>query len=257
MNSSRNIYTTIFSNSRKSLKQLAVLIDPDKVDTEQIKTMADHANAAQVDFLFVGGSLLFKDHLAATLKTIKQHTDIPTVLFPGSVLQICDEADAILFLSLVSGRNPELLIGQHVVAAPYLRASQLEVISTGYMLVDGGQPTTASYMSNTSPIPADKPDIAACTAMAAEYLGLKMIYLDGGSGAQQPVRPEMISAVRKAVQTPIIVGGGIRTPEAAKEATTAGADLIVVGNILEKAPQRVHAISKAIKIFSADSSLTT
>ncbi len=257
MNSSRNIYNTIFSNSHKRLKQLAVLIDPDKVDAEQIKTMTDHANTAQVDFLFVGGSLLFKDHLTATLRTIKQHTDIPTVLFPGSVLQICDEADAILFLSLVSGRNPELLIGQHVVAAPYLRASQLEVISTGYMLVDGGQPTTASYMSNTSPIPADKPDIAACTAIAAEYLGLKMIYLDGGSGAQQPVTPGMISAVRKAVQTPIIVGGGIRTPAAAKEATQAGADLIVVGNILEKDPQRVHAISRAIKIFSADSSLTT
>lgn len=248
------IYKLINKKREEQIKQLAVLIDPDKVEKHQILDLVERAEGAAVDYLFVGGSLLFKDQLEACIMLIKENTSIPVVLFPGSVMQISPSADAILFLSLISGRNPELLIGQHVVAAPYLKASNLEVIPTGYMLIDGGKPTTASYMSNTLPIPGNKPEVAACTAMAGEYLGLKMIYLDGGSGAISPVDPQLISLVRSSIQLPIIVGGGLRTPEQAYNALKAGADLVVVGNILEKDPARLTAISAAVKSVGAANS---
>lgn len=241
------IYKLINHKKERGQKQIAVLVDPDKIETPQIADLIKLAEQAQVDYFFIGGSLLFKDQLEACVKAIKAQTNIPTVLFPGSVLQICPSADAILFLSLISGRNPELLIGQHVIAAPYLKASQLEVIPTGYMLIDGGQPTTASYMSNTLPIPADKPDVAACTAMAGAFLGLKIIYLDGGSGAQNPIATAMIKLVSESVDLPIIVGGGIRSSEQAYKSASAGADLIVVGNILEKDPRKILEISSAVK----------
>jgi putative glycerol-1-phosphate prenyltransferase len=161
---------------------------------------------------------------------------VPVVLFPGSNLYIHSDADGILFLSLISGRNPEFLIGQHVVAAPLLKASGLEILPTGYMLVDGGKPTTVSYISNTQPIPADKADIAACTAMAGEMLGQQLLYLDAGSGAENPVSPGMISAVKKATSLPLLAGGGIRSGEQARNAWEAGADCIVIGNVLESNP---------------------
>lgn len=152
-----------------------------------------------------------------------------------------------MLLSLISGRNPDLLIGQHVVAAPYLRQSGLEVISTGYMLIDGGAPTSVGYISNTNPIPADKTDIAVCTALAGEMLGLKVLYLEAGSGAQTPVSEAMISAVRQAVQLPLIVGGGIRTPERARASLMAGADILVVGNGVERDPALLPAIAAVVK----------
>ena len=151
-----------------------------------------------------------------------------------------------LFLTLISGRNPELLIGHHVVAAPMIRKTQLEVMPVGYMLIDGGKPTTASYMSHTSPIPANKPEIAVCTAMAGEMLGLKLLYLDAGSGAENPVSAEIISAVREATDLPIIVGGGIRTAEQAGKAAKAGATVVVVGNALEKDPGLISQLKQAI-----------
>jgi phosphoglycerol geranylgeranyltransferase len=241
------IYQTLMEKKAKGCKQMAVLIDPDKVVPSQLHQLLDLAQQAEVDYFFIGGSLLVKDQIRECIQKIRELTDIPTVLFPGSPLQIYSEADAILLLSLISGRNPELLIGQHVVAAPYLKKSGLEVISTGYLLIDGGKPTTASYMSNTLPIPADKGDIAMCTAMAGEMLGLKMIYLDGGSGAFQPVPETVIRMVRQAVSLPLIVGGGIRSPKEAHRAVRAGADLIVVGNILEKEPTLLGEMSAAIK----------
>lgn len=241
------IYKALMEKKASGKKQMAVLIDPDKVIPHQLNKLLDLAQQAEVDYFFIGGSLLVKDQIKECIEYIRTRTSIPTVLFPGSPLQIYSEADAILLLSLISGRNPELLIGQHVVAAPYLKESQLEVIATGYLLIDGGKPTTASYMSNTLPIPSDKAEIAVCTALAGEMLGLKMIYLDGGSGAFQPIPDTLIRAVRKNISLPLIVGGGIRTPESAHRAVRAGADLIVVGNILEKEPELLGAMSAAIK----------
>ena len=181
-------------------------------------------------------SLVQSSQLDFMIRELKKLTNIPVVLFPGSVLQVSSEADAIFFLSLISGRNPELLIGNHVIAAPYIRKSGLEVIPTGYMLIDSGRQTTASYMSHTLPIPHDKPDIAQCTAIAGEMLGLQVMYMDGGSGAKETISPEMIYAVSRSVKTPLIVGGGIRDKATALRILNAGADVIVVGNALERDP---------------------
>lgn len=164
---------------------------------------------------------------------LKKLLNVPLMLFPGNLLQISQGADAILFLSLISGRNPDLLIGNHVIAAPLLKQSGMEVMPTGYMLVDSGRPTSAHYMSNTTPIPYDKPEIAACTAMAGEMLGLQLLYMDAGSGAEKTISTEMISAVAGAVGIPLIVGGGIRSKKQAEAILKAGADIIVVGNAFE------------------------
>lgn len=228
-------------------KQFAILIDPDKMNQNQLLKTIDLANANDVNFFFVGGSLLLNDQLDQTVLTIKSNSQIPVILFPGNALQISKHADAIFFLSLISGRNPDLLIGQHVIAAPHLRESNVEVISTGYMVVDGGKPTSVSYMSNTQPIPADKDDVALCTALAGEMLGMKLIYMDAGSGAKNPISASMIAAVTKNISLPVIAGGGITTAEKAKAACHAGADVIVVGNAIEKDVSLVASISKAIK----------
>jgi len=228
-------------------KQFAVLIDPDRATEADVVLLMGLAAKAGVDYFFVGGSLLVEDRLEACLARIKGHSKIPAVLFPGSPMQVSPLADGILFLSMISGRNPELLIGQHVIAAPYVKKSGLEVLPTGYMLVDGGRPTTVSYMSQTAPIPADKDDIAVSTALAGELLGLKLLFLDAGSGALNPVPSSMIRAVREAVQLPLIVGGGIRTPEQAALAARSGADVIVVGNVLEKEPGVLGELVRATK----------
>jgi phosphoglycerol geranylgeranyltransferase len=178
------------------------------------------------------------------VEALRRQKDIPVVIFPGSNLHIHSEADGILLLSLISGRNPELLIGQHVIAAPILKNSGLEILPTGYMLIESGKPTTVSYISNTQPIPADKEDIAVCTAMAGEMLGLRLLYLDGGSGAINPVPPKMISAVRRNTSLPVIVGGGITSGTKAEQAWLAGADYVVIGNGLEKEPELLDQIIK-------------
>jgi len=219
------------------------LLDPDKLKRDALAKTVALANKSEVDFIFVGGSLLVSQEFENTIIEIKKRTKIPVVIFPGSPLQISNQANAILFLSLISGRNADLLIGQQIVAAPYLKASSLEILPTGYMLIDSGKPTTAQYISNTLPIPADKPDIAACTALAGEMLGLKLIYLDGGSGAKNPVSAEMIRKVRQTISVPLIVGGGIKTPENAYAACKAGADIIVVGNAAEKDFSLIKKIS--------------
>jgi len=194
-------------------KSFALLIDPDNVSEQDCIELLYLAESAAVDFLFIGGSLITGNNLGRIVEICKSNTQIPVVLFPGSSLHIDTEADAILFLSLISGRNPDFLIGQHILAAPILKRSRLEILPTGYMLVDTGKQTTVSFISNTTPIPYDKPDVAACIAMAGEMLGLQIIYMDGGSGAEKPISPQMISAVRKAIETPLIVGGGINSPE--------------------------------------------
>lgn len=220
-------------------KGLAMLLDPDKVETDMLPAQLAQAEAAGVDFFLLGGSLVTQGSVQEAAPLIKRYTNKPVVLFPGSIYQLSPEADAVLFLSLISGRNADLLIGKHVEAAPLIRDMNLEAIPTGYMLIHSGVPTTASYMSNTFPIPHNKPDIAACTALAGQYLGLQLIYMDGGSGAQHTISPEMIHAVRQTTDLPIIIGGGVRKAEDAMKIWNAGADLVVVGNALENDPSGI------------------
>lgn len=241
-----NIYQHIIKKSAEGKKQFAILVDPDKENEDSLETLCELANQHKVDYLFVGGSLLTQDCLSDCIEVIKLHTQIPVVLFPGDNLQINSHADAILFLSLISGRNPDLLIGKHVISAPILKEAGLEIIPTGYMLIDGGTPSSVSYMSNTTPIPANKRDIAVCTAMAGEMLGLKLIFMDAGSGALNPVSEAVVSAVKKSIDIPLIIGGGVRSAEKAKALFDAGADVIVVGNAIEGNKELIGEIAAII-----------
>lgn len=246
MISTETLHTNLVQAKADGKKRFAVLIDPDKLRTEKLDHVVKNAIDAGVDYFFIGGSLIINNMLDNVLGNIKSQCDIPLVLFPGNSFQLSYKADALLFLSLISGRNPELLIGNHVISAPYLKVSPLEVISCGYMLVDGGKSTTVSYISNTTPIPADKADVAMCTAMAGEMLGLKMMFLDAGSGAKHPVSTEMIEAVSSATSIPLIVGGGIKDPEKARKNVEAGADVVVVGNAIESSPGLISEIADAV-----------
>lgn len=232
--------------SNISKKKFVVLIDPDKPSNEQIIDIVQRSINAGVDFFFVGGSLLTTDSLDNCIKLIKKHSDIPVLIFPGNSLQISKWCDGFLLLSLISGRNSEMLIGRHVIAAPYLKLYGNEIIPTGYMLIDGGCPTSVSYMSNTTPIPHDKDDIAMCTALAGEMLGLKVIYMDAGSGATNPISNDMIYKVKNSINIPLIVGGGIKTPEKAAEIAKAGADIVVVGNVIEKSTELLKEFADAV-----------
>jgi putative glycerol-1-phosphate prenyltransferase len=238
----KNILTLLKAPRTK----LAVLVDPDNQTEDSLMRLSEKINKARVDVIMVGGSLLLDNHFEKTLSLLRKNTSAPIVLFPGNNYQVSSQADAILLLSLISGRNPEYLIGQHVVAAPLIRKSGLEVIPTGYMLIDGGRVSTTSYMTQTVPIPFDKPDIAVATAMAGEMLGLQAIYLEAGSGAHKSISAELLRAVKKSVSIPIITGGGIRTPEQAESLAEAGSNMIVVGNILEKQPELLMEISLAV-----------
>lgn len=240
------IYDSFAGKKNKGEKSFAVLIDPDKVRPDKLDLLLSHCMDAGVDYLFLGGSLVITDHLDDCVRQIKKNTDIPVVLFPGHPTQLSRLADALLYLSLISGRNPELLIGQHVISAPAVRQSGLEVIPTGYMVIDGGAPTTVSYISNASPIPADKDDIAMCTAMAGEMLGKKLIYMDAGSGAKKPVPESMIRRVATHISVPLVIGGGITDPELAYLDCKAGADVIVVGNAIEKSTLLVQEMVSAV-----------
>lgn len=234
MNNTGKIYQSIVSKMNANKKMFAVLIDPDKQNFAQLLKTIELSNANNVDYFFVGGSLLTQGDLSNTVRFIKENSKIPVILFPGSHNQISDYADGILYLSLISGRNPEYLIGSQVTSAPLLKKTSLEVISTGYMLVDCSSITTAIYISGTPPIPYHKNDIASCTALAGEYLGLKLIYLDGGSGASQPISESMVKEVANTINSPLIVGGGITSEVAAKNIYNAGANVVVIGNGIEK-----------------------
>jgi len=241
------ILDSVRQRSKQRKKSIAVLVDPDKADDSgKLQHLINLASENCIDYFFVGGSLMATAHLSEVVRRIKDNITIPVVLFPGNSMQIDPAADAILFLSLISGRNPELLIGQHVVAAPVLRNTRLEVIPTGYMLINSGKLTSVAYISNTLPIPDDKYSLAACTAMAGEMLGLQLMYLDAGSGAEKEINARMIAAVRKSVSIPLIVGGGINTSQKAITALEAGADLIVIGNALEKDPDVLTEISEKV-----------
>ncbi len=245
------LYQQLGTGKEQGKKDFVVLIDPDKLSLRNVDDVIRLSIESKVDYFFIGGSLIVNSMLDEILTNLKKACNIPVFLFPGGTNQISYRADALLFLSLISGRNPDLLIGKHVETAPFLKISPLEIISTGYMLVDGGVPTTVSYMSNTYPIPATKDDIAVCTAIAGEFLGLKLMYMDAGSGAKTPISESMIGAVSGAVNCPLIVGGGIRTPEKAAANARAGADLIVVGDAIEKDPSLVTEMAAAVHEVSA------
>ncbi len=217
-------------------KAVAWLLDPDKIpDKVNFQDQVTRMTDVNLDFIFIGGSLIERNHIDFLIATIKEvNQEIPVVLFPGNVIQFSPKADGILFLSLISGRNPELLIGQHVTIAPMLDKANIEILPTGYMLVDGGVNTSVNYISQTIPLPYDKPDLALATALAGSFLGLKYFYLDAGSGAKYPVPGKIIHTIKNHIKAPVIVGGGLNTLDKVKAAYQAGADLVVIGNGAEK-----------------------
>jgi len=230
----KTILEHIVEQSSSNKKMFGVLIDPDKQNAAELLETVKICNESGIDYIFVGGSIITNGDLNLTCRLIKENSQIPVILFPGSPDQLSKYADAILFLSLISGRNPKYLIESHVIATPALQKMKLEIIPTGYLLVDCGTKTTAIYVSDTNPIPYNNKDIAATTALAGEYLGLKITYIDGGSGAQKCISDDMIMATREKINGPLIIGGGIRSVESAEKVYRAGADLIIVGNAAEK-----------------------
>lgn len=247
IHSSKKIYSSFVSHKKESSHAFALLVDPDSIEKTKLEALVMNAQSYGVDYIFVGGSIIVENRIRECVDIIKKNSDIPAILFPGSTTQVVDNADAILFLSLISGRNPDLLIGQQVISAPMIKQSGLEVLSTGYMIIDGGQPTTVSYMSHSMPIPHNKPDVALCTAWAGELLGKSLIYMDAGSGAKNPISSEMIHKVSSNIDIPLIVGGGIRTPEKIRENCEAGAQVVVIGNAIEKDAGLFQELVSAVK----------
>lgn len=232
------VFDYLIDVRRKKGAGFVVLIDPDKLPEEQLDGFAEMCERADVDAIFVGGSLMHATDVEGYVVRLKRSTSLPVIGFPGSLNQIAPSLDAILYLSLVSGRNPEYLIGQHVYAAPVIQRLGIEPISTAYLLVESGRTTTAQYMSHCMPLPRTKPDVAAATALAAEMMGMRMVFTDGGSGADHPVPEEMIEAITETCTVPLVVGGGISTPSSVANRVHAGASFVVVGNAIERRPDR-------------------
>jgi phosphoglycerol geranylgeranyltransferase len=230
-------------------KGLILLLDPDKIEGVNKDERLEFARQF-AEFIFLGGSLTHKELDPDLIREIKEKTGLPLILFPANSMHLSAQADGILFLSLLSGRNPEYLIGHHVSATPFLKKLDLEILPTGYLLIGTGSPTTAEYITQTAPIPRNKSDIAATTALAGQYLGKKISYLDAGSGADSPVSPDMVQAVKESTDIPLIVGGGIRDAREAESILEAGADLIVIGNLLEESPESGMEIGLMVKGFS-------
>lgn len=228
-----NQYSSILKYISEGQKCLAILIDPDKFIVSETDSFLKRI-PKDVTYLFVGGSSVTNGHTESTVAALKAGSRLPIILFPGDHSQITTKADALLFLSLISGRNAEYLIGQQVKSVEKLKDSDLEVIPTGYVLIDGGNESAVARVSNTIPISQGDRDNILHTALAGQYMGAKLIYLEAGSGAEFPVRPEIISEVKKAISVPLIVGGGIRTDQQKREAYLAGADMVVMGTAYEK-----------------------
>jgi putative glycerol-1-phosphate prenyltransferase len=247
---SKGILKEIQKKKSLGIKSLAVLVDPDHSSLKNFEHTIELANECKVDYFFIGGSLLIQDRMDECIKFIRETSNIPIVLFPGNNYQIHANADAILLLSLISGRNPDYLIGKHVESSMRLFASKLEIISTAYLLIDGQNSNTAAYISQTLPIPANKPEIALATAMAGQLLNMQMIYLDAGSGAKNPVPQNMIEKLQAYIKVPIIVGGGLRDTDSVHQSLQAGADLVVIGNALEENPKWIKRFSEVVHQFS-------
>lgn len=233
---------------------LAVLIDPEGIDEENLNRIIIQSNEAHVDLFLIGGSMVSTKPASYIIESIKSLSRIPCLIFPGQIKQLDDRADALMLLSLISGRNAEYLIGKHVEAAPTIKSSGIEVIPTGYMLIDGGSNSSVQYISQTIPIPSEKSEIAVCTALAGEMLGMKLIYLEAGSGARHAVSPELIRSVKEKISLPLIVGGGIKTAEQARRSAEAGADIIVIGNAIQNSgadifdfSASVHSLNESVK----------
>ncbi len=240
------IYKQITDKKSNGKKQLALLIDPDKTGLDDVKRLTELVNLTPPDFILLGGSLISQNS-DEIIKTLKSSVNIPVLLFPGSSFQVSPLADGILFLSLLSGRNPEFLISHHVSAAPLIKSSGMEVISTGYLLIDGGKVSSVEYMSNTKPLPAGKTDLAAATAIAGEMMGMKMLYLEAGSGAANVVPESLIKKVKSQVSVPLIVGGGLNSSEKIVSACSAGADIVVIGNAFEKNPSLLKEFVEVVR----------
>jgi len=223
-----------------------VLIDPDRKNEDSINSRVELANNSGVDALFVGGSLMMDGNCTDRVKQIKEVSNIPVIFFPGGVGQLNSHYDAMLFMSVISGRNPHYLIGEQVIAAPLVKVMGIETIPTGYILMDGGAGSTVEFVSGTRPIPMNRPDVAVAHALAGQYLGMNLIYLEAGSGAKEPVATGIVEAVSDAVDVPLIVGGGIRSPETASETVNAGASIIVTGTIIELHSNRMKELADAV-----------
>lgn len=232
----KTLYQHIQASKNQQQKLLAILLDPDKVSFATIGKLAEKINQSPASHILVGGSSFEGNHLNELLKVLKSQTSLPILLFPGNPSQISPEAHGILFLQLLSGRNPEYLIEHQVNAVPVLEQTQLEILSTGYILIESGHETAVERVSQTKPISRAQIDYVAQTAKAGEFIGNKLIYLEAGSGAQQAVPLEMITAVAERISIPLIVGGGIRSREAIEAAFTAGADVVVIGTAFENDP---------------------
>lgn len=233
-----SVYDKLIAVSAEKGAGFIVLLDPDRISEEKVPAFVAMCEKADADALFVGSSILAHPDFDRFVTTVKQSTSLPVIGFPGSVGQLSRSLDAVLFLSVISSRNPEYLFGQHVHAAPVIRSMGVEPISTGYMLVDGGKTTTAQYVTHSMPLPADKPDVAAATALAAEMLGMRLLFADGGSGAAGSVSETLVSAISELCTTPLVVGGGLRTPNDVARKVQAGAQFVVVGSALEARPDR-------------------
>ncbi|MCB2206572.1 geranylgeranylglyceryl/heptaprenylglyceryl phosphate synthase [bacterium] len=242
------VYDSLREAHERETPLLFLLVDPDKSDPSQLPGFVADAEKAGVDGFLIGGSLALLPQFEDCIRAMKIAAQKPVIIFPGGVHQISGEADAILFLSIISGRNPEQLIGQHVLAAPMVHELDLEAISTGYMIVSSSAVTSTEYMSYSKPLPREKPELAAAHALAAEMLGMKMVYLEAGSGAPQSVPADMIRMLRALLNIPIIVGGGIRSPDQAAEKAAAGASIVIVGNHFEDDGNRaqLEAFAQAV-----------
>ncbi|MBC8205195.1 geranylgeranylglyceryl/heptaprenylglyceryl phosphate synthase [bacterium] len=229
------IYNRLIDWKSRNHKGLFVLIDPDKGGISDLVSRAVVSQDSGADLILVGGSHLTIDKFDSLITAVKDEVSVPVVLFPGGAGQLSGKADAVLLLSLISGRNPQYLIGEHVTAAPIIKRMGIEAIPTGYMLIESGKMSAIEFITGTKPIPRDQIKIAVSHAIAGELLGMKLIYLEAGSGGANPVPVEMITAVSKSIEIPLIAGGGIRSAEQAQNAVQAGADFIVVGNALEDA----------------------
>jgi putative glycerol-1-phosphate prenyltransferase len=241
-------YEHLLKAAKAKGSAFVVLVDPDKVKASQAVKLGAVLQKEGVDAVFLGTSLLLSDQISLVVRALKRNFKRPIVIFPGSAYQVTKEADALLYLSLISGRNANLLIEEQVKAAPMVKRSGLEVVPTGYMLIESGRLTSANYMSHSIPIPHDKPDIAMVHALAARYLGMKLIYMDAGSGALSPVSEKMISGVARYAGLPVVVGGGIKDPETAGSKARAGATAVVIGNVLEGKMQKdiIGSFARAI-----------
>jgi len=243
----RTIYKKILLNREANRKMLAVLIDPDQCRGSVLAGTVAMLKSYTPDFIFVGGSHMLTASVDSLIGLLKDEVKTNVVLFPGNAAQFSVHADALLYLSLLSGRNAEFLVGQHLTSALAIKNSNIEVVPTGYLLIDGGKPSSVEYISNTRPIPRDKNEIALSTAVAGELLGMRLIYLEAGSGAEIPVPLEMIECVSAGLSLPLIVGGGIKTTEQLSAAFDAGADIVVVGNVFEKDPSRIAEFVQCVQ----------